>query len=696
MASLLQSCGRWLWRQLGWSNSRQSWTERGATVVLLGAVVAAWVYGDRLSGPVRLALVVSLAAFFGLVLRQGWVKLFGPVLGYDLIRTGRRRQMIRMRVSYAVFLLTVYVTVWLGLYLDRDPEGFALFGEMRVEPEAMAALNFSVTCVFLVIQFAMAFLLTPVYVAAAIGEEKQRHTLEFLLATDLRNREIVLSLVIARLANLAMVILTGLPILAMLQFQGGVDPSMLLAGFAATGLTVLSLAGLAVLNSVYARRPLDAIVRTYLIALTYLALTGSAKWFLPLAPTIASFPTTDDWTSPVIVSDVVDWASFGNIVSAVKSLIDGLDRGTALDDLLPDVLREYAWFHAVLALGCTAVAVLRFRTLALRQVEGPRRLRGGHETRPAQLGRWPMLWKEVIAETRGRFGCGARLGAGLLVTASVLPALGMLGFVVYRYVDIGWNEYAEAMHTWVRIVSTSVACLMLLQVTVRASASVSSECERQTLDTLLTTPIDSTQILFAKWLGSVTRPRWSVVWLASLWAMAWLTGGIELSAIGFLAGAWLVYAAFLASLGIWFSVRSRTTSRATLGAIIGLVLATVGHWAIALLYVPVLAWLTGWFEIEDWAMNFHAYGLTPPLTLDLLTYRDDEFPWRGGPTSENHWNAALTAIQLGLACYALGAVWVWLLALRLFRRTIGRAVAPRTRQVSQPTDARVLSAETVP
>ena len=45
-------------------------------------------------------------------------------------------------------------------------------------------------------------LLTPAYTAGAVAEEKERRTLEFILATDLRNREIILGKVLSRLLNL--------------------------------------------------------------------------------------------------------------------------------------------------------------------------------------------------------------------------------------------------------------------------------------------------------------------------------------------------------------------------------------------------------------------------------------------------------------------------------------------------------------
>src|SRR5260370_32431578 len=90
---------------------------------------------------------------------------------------------------------------------------------------------------FVIAQIMLVSLLTPGYAAGALAEEKDRRTLEAVLATDLRNREIVLSKLVVRLANLTLMLLTGEPILGLLQFLGGIDPDLLVAGHASSGLT---------------------------------------------------------------------------------------------------------------------------------------------------------------------------------------------------------------------------------------------------------------------------------------------------------------------------------------------------------------------------------------------------------------------------------------------------------------------------
>src|SRR5262249_45248666 len=117
----------------------------------------------------------------------------------------------------------------------------------RVDRRETAILAETFFSAFMIVQLILVVLLTPAYVAGAIAEEKDRKTLEFMLATDLNNREIVLSKLLSRVANMTLLLLTGLPILSILQFLGGVDSQLMLAGFAGTGLTILGIASVGIL-----------------------------------------------------------------------------------------------------------------------------------------------------------------------------------------------------------------------------------------------------------------------------------------------------------------------------------------------------------------------------------------------------------------------------------------------------------------
>src|SRR5262249_51887803 len=142
--------------------------------------------------------------------------------------------------------------------------------------------------------------------------------------------------------------------------------------------------GLSVLNSLQARKPRQAIVRTYLMAAGYLVVSG-ASWLLLLPRLgLATFPSTDRWTSPVTLTDVVLLLNAGNPVAVAIRCVEEVRTGQTLDVVLPALLRSYAWFHGLVAVGCCVWASWRLRARVLQEGEGStrkgqRRLATGHK-----------------------------------------------------------------------------------------------------------------------------------------------------------------------------------------------------------------------------------------------------------------------------------------------------------------------------
>ena len=689
MPSFVESCATWLRSRLAWSNSRQSWEERLAGLLLLcGAVVLGW-YGTRLALAQQVLLWGLLVLAVALLLRRGWLKLFGPVLFYDVVRTSRRGRYILFRCLYAVLLALLLVWVY-AMWTVR------VAGAGRVPARDMPAFAESFFAVFMVVQFAAVWLLTPGYTAGAVAEEKDRKTLEFLLATDLRNREIVLSKLASRLANLTLLILTGLPMLSLLQLLGGVDPNLVLAGFAATGLTMLSLAALSILSSVLLRKPRDAIVVTYLGAVAYLVLAGVMELVVMLNPSWGLAGLAVTWgANPVTLGDVVQGFDAGNIVAAWVKLMTAIERGGRLDTLLPTMVRDYALFHGAVALVCSTWAVVRLRAVALKEMYGRARkpsLAVRLFGRP-RVGAAPMLWKEVLAEPGLRLNWLGRLFVAVLIIASFVP----IGFIVDRYLELvqrpsnlwglsPWRFLNEAMNVWVRVVGTGVACLTLLAVAVRASTTVGGERDRHTFDSLLTTPLDSNPILFAKWLGSILSVRWAWLWLALIAGLGLVTGGLNPIALPLLFMAWLIYAAVLAGIGLWFSTVARTTMRATLFTLLTVTGISVGHWLLYMCCIPVF-WAGHYPGREaEWIPQFQLFGLTPPVTLGFLAFGWREFDNLSNSAQED-WAKFAAFAFVGLALYVIAAAALWGVVSARFRVVTGRTARRYPERVHRPSAA---------
>src|SRR5262249_51456653 len=155
----------------------------------------------------------------------------------------------------------------------------------------------------------------------------------------LHNREIVLSKLMVRLANLALMLTTGLPLFAVLQFLGGVDPDLVLAGLLATALTIASPASLGLLNSVYSRKTPDAILYTYLEVAAYLLLSAFGQ--LVHSTSWAAW-TFDSGSLSVSVGDAANWFGAGNPVLILEKVITSIRVGGLLAPILPGRLRDYA------------------------------------------------------------------------------------------------------------------------------------------------------------------------------------------------------------------------------------------------------------------------------------------------------------------------------------------------------------------
>jgi ABC-type transport system involved in multi-copper enzyme maturation permease subunit len=682
MQPFAESLVAWFRRTLRFSYSRESWEERLAGLLVLVGAGGLWWFGGELSLSVQVVLWGALLFTAALLLRRGWFKLFGPVLFYDLVRTARRHRYFLLRTLYIVFLLILICWMYMAWFDDYRLRRSSLAREM-----ADFAETFFYT--FMTIQFVLVGLLTPPYTAGAVADEKDRKTLDFILATDLRNREIILSKLLARLANLALLVLAGLPVLSMTQFLGGVDPDLVVSGYAATGLTMAGVAGVSILTSVYARKARDAIVLTYLVVVAYLCLSGLSLYLLR-NPGIANWGLTFGSAS-FTVQTLVEGFNAGNLIVAWYKLGMGVTMGQRLADLLPGLLRDYAVFHGLLAVACTAWAIARLRLVALKQHEGKAKTK----PRDAQLwprprvGLRPMMWKEVFAEPGLRLNWFGRIIVGLLVLASFVPVV-FIGHWFFAATSRwsgasgidSWENLALAMNVWVRVVGTLVACLLLLAVAVRAAGTVSGERDRQTFDSLLTTPLDSTDILSAKWLGSILSVRWAWAWLGLIWALGLVTGGLHPIAVPLLLIAWLVYAATLANLGIWFSMVSRTTLRSTIGTLLTALGISFGHWLLLMLCcLPVQfvfrsrALETRNFEGMLWLLT----GLTPPSVLGyLLPFHVTDMRRPYEPLDK-----MILFALVGLTVWAVGAAVLWGVANTRFRVLTGR-LPIRPRGVSVP------------
>lgn len=640
------------WLRTGLAPSAlRSWRLHLGIVSVLAAAGLLVRWGDALAGWQQAALWGALLAVAAFLSRRGWLRLFGPVLFYDLVRTARRGRNFLLRGAYALALLVVLFLVY-ATYVSGDGPLDTLFGDVRVGIQELADFGSGFFLTFLGVQFGAVFLLTPAFTATAIAEEKERRTLEYLLATDLHNREIVLGKLASRLLAMLLLLLGGLPVLSLVQFLGGVDPNLVLAGFAATAVSMLSLGSLGILNSVWADRPRGAVLSTYVEAGTYLLVSSCCG---------ARLGGPGGW-GPLA------WFGAGNIFVAYHSVTAaaGSAGGTTGAAVL-SVLSDYVAFHGIAAVVFAGLATLSLR--AWNREARPKSEREAAAALPApdpglprppapprlpRVGNDPILWKEMYAESTFRLHPMARwllfaLTAAFLMVAGLLYLCGVLASIILR-------QPADFATAWVRVVGTTVGCLMLVAVGMRAATTLSIERERQTLDSLLTTPLPDAAILGGKWLGALLSVRQAWWCLAAIWLLGFLAGGLHLLSLLMLAAAWWGFAAFAASLGLWLSLRCRTTFRATVWTLVTLLVAGA---------LPFL--VCGAFGLS----------LTPPGAMWYLAFGWGE--WYTFDPKLSSSVGQVAAAWVGVCGYVVAAAALWFVVGARFAAVTGRMSGGQTK-----------------
>jgi ABC-type transport system involved in multi-copper enzyme maturation permease subunit len=701
MKTRLLIAGGWLRRQFAWSNTRQSWQERLGFIGLIAGGAAGWHFSENWSPEQRIVLLAAWLLGLALLLRRGLLKLFGPVFFYEVLR-GSRRRVHLVRTIYAVILL-VAVSYPFLLREELDLNVHSLQGQAE-----MAEFLFRV---FFFLQLGLICLLTPLMVAGAITSEKEHRTLEFMLATDLRSREIVLGKLAGRLANMTLFLLAGLPIIAILQLLGGIDPDLLFIGFAATGLTFISLAAVSIWHSAMLKRTRDAIITTFISVAGYLVLSGLAQL---LKMTSFAHWSVGFGERSVTGNDILDAIGAGNIFVHIGTIEKQLFTQGSFNDILPQLLKEYAIFHIGVTVACLVWAMARLRPVAIVQSVGGEVKRRWRRTRAhPRIGTKPMIWKEVYAESGLRLHWVAKIIVLLLMLASFWPPVQitaehwdqLLGNLEgYSSAQSGqgwsssnpWDRYMEEMNAWTRGMTGTVGTLMLFAAAVRASGSITGERARQTLDELLASPLENREIIHGKWLGSILSVRRGWIWLGLILLVGVVSGGVNWLGVLLVISCWFIYAGFFTLLGLWFSTVCRNSIRSTVATLLSTCFVLGGHWIISFLLCFLPIGLFGSHSSGDerdmlqWLAALQL-GFTPPFVLGAAATRD-LLEWFNLREEESRF---VIGAFLGLGGFLFGAIVLWSQLLQRFARTYSRTERrlPERKYKSKPDVLDVLPAE---
>ena len=544
---------------------------------------------------------------------------------YDLLRTTRRGRVALVRTVYALALLAALYSLyarWFPLTLSTRHRT----ATVSIAEQARFAEEFFGR--FLLVQMGAVLVLTPAYTACAIAEERQRRTLEVLLTTRLSPIEIVLGKLASRLAHLFGVLLTGLPILALLPLWGGVDPRMVAIGFAASVLAMLTLSTLGVWCSAQTRSVGGAVAATYGIAAFFCTcptcLCFADPLFAPLPPfEDRSFLVHDRALLFLLVGATVQVPVSGLLLWSAAHWLSRFGRSPVPQPLpAPPTAMTAAPVAPPPTFGREFGALLALPS----------------------VGEWPLLWKEL------HFGGSESARALVQILFFVMTGFGVtVTFVLALLVALGGGpDERLALNGAIRVLTVCALLPATIGTALQAAASVVREREQRTLDTLLTVPGGSDEVLEQKWLGSVLYGRHLLLALLAVVSAGVFSGSVHPLAVPALAVAAITHLGFAASLGVFLSVTVSGSGKAAFIAVAVLLLTYV---------LPAATCCP------------EGVAVVPPLTW-LLTVR----PWHDNDDWFDEPGAAAVGVA-ALVVYAVFATAFWLIARNRFRREADHARA---------------------
>lgn len=465
-------------------------------------------------------------------------RLLGPIFQIEAIITIRRARYYLLRAMYGLLLLFVLWTNYT-----------AWFGSGTASVQTISEFGVAFFYSFASMQLSATLVVTVAMTAGTIAEERERRTIEYLFATDLSNSEIVLGKLTSRLLLIFLFVLTGLPILSLTLLFGGTDGGHLLQLFVVTVSTMAAAASVSMCISVWARRPREAIVRAFIVIFGILVLP-----FLSI-PMALLRPAIYEWVGPVIAHLLV-----GNPFVLLIVMADvpvPFPSAPAPGWLgVGELIRN----HALLSFFMLILAVWRLRRVY--PVAGaPKRGSRFRETswrlwRPP-VGTNAMIWKEVFAE---QSISGLGLIGRIVIAFLFMGILAPVGRQFFRVLQ-GLSR-PEDFQELIAVLTTVMGSLYLLVLAARSSTSVTIEKERQSWETLVSTPLSGWDIVIGKILGNIYALRWLLVLMCILWGMAVALRPLALVSAILMMTTIALVCPFFVGMGLFLSLSCRTSTRA--------------------------------------------------------------------------------------------------------------------------------------
>jgi ABC-type transport system involved in multi-copper enzyme maturation permease subunit len=518
--------------------------------------------------------------------------MVGPVLNQEMLLGGRRNRLHVLRWLYAGLLIVELLGLYGYFYSEewaRAANAMRMSGTYN-EISAPEVVGERFAVLFVRQQMIILLLITPAFVAGAITDEKRSGTLQYLALTDLESRHIILGKLIARLAQVALVMLAGLPLFALMAGFGGIPPVSMLFSLLVLLMPMFGLSAATLLTSVYCKQTRDAVLALYVVFVVVgLVVYLVGGWLMYLDPIHVLSPA---WGPP----GSLDLNEAGRRLAIAAAVWGGVGS------------------------LCVVAAAARLRPVYIRELQSlrPEQTAWYHAGRDA-VSDEPVHWRESQVEGLAPNAALRRvpqwLAITLIASATTLSSLGVLWWALDRKATVA-DVVRATMELNVRKVATLlpgaaegfwiqgivVTLLASLVVGIRCSGSIATEREKATWEAVLLTPMTAKQIVRGK--------LWGVMGASVWYLLAYAAPALSLSAFGgplalFYTVMWfgvtVLAMYFIGAAGLWCSVKARDSWRSLLHT---MGLGYLGGLVLYLVLTPAFAILAGLLLLMIVLMDF--------------------------------------------------------------------------------------------
>ncbi|MHB9131271.1 MAG: ABC transporter permease [Armatimonadota bacterium] len=206
-----------------------------------------------------------------------------PILWEELRRRLRGGRGYIVLLAYGLVLMLLLLGATMLVQVGASPKEWPNFGRILWR-------------IFLLGQLVAVILMSPALTASAISSERERGTLDLLFLTPMSTLTVVLGKYLGAIGQLLLVILSGVPIIAVVFSYGGVSPWEVVGGYALIIVTGIFYGTLGFLASCLCRRTTVAVAWAYGLMLIVLFVLPVAILLLAiLSPILLGQDASSFW-----------------------------------------------------------------------------------------------------------------------------------------------------------------------------------------------------------------------------------------------------------------------------------------------------------------------------------------------------------------------------------------------------------------